>query len=53
MSSFLVVYSTCGRLYFQMFEDLLVVLENLEELDHRKRGELLYLIPGQAFKDSH
>lgn len=32
--------STNGNLYFQMFEDLLIALENLEEQDHKKRGEL-------------
>ncbi|KAL9952715.1 hypothetical protein ACROYT_G040007 [Oculina patagonica] len=29
--------STNGNLYFQMFEDLLIALENLEEQDHKKR----------------
>ena len=32
--------STNGNLYFQMFEDLLIALENLEEQDHKKRGKL-------------
>ncbi|XP_048586036.1 lysosomal-trafficking regulator isoform X2 [Nematostella vectensis] len=39
--------STSGDLLFQMFEDLLVVLENLEEWDHRKSRDngtyMLYL----------
>jgi len=26
-----------------MFEDLLIALENLEEQDHKKRGELTFL----------
>lgn len=29
--------STNGNLYFQMFEDLLIALENLEEQDHKRR----------------
>ncbi|XP_022782202.1 lysosomal-trafficking regulator-like isoform X2 [Stylophora pistillata] len=29
--------STNGDLYFQMFEDMLIALENLEEQDHKKR----------------
>lgn len=35
--------STNGNLYFQMFEDLLIALENLEEQDHKKRGGLLFV----------
>lgn len=35
--------STNGNLYFQMFEDLLIALENLEEQDHKKRGELKFV----------
>lgn len=32
--------STNGNLYFQMFEDLLIALEHLEEQDHKRRGKL-------------
>ena len=32
--------STNGNLYFQMFEDLLIALEHLEEKDHKNRGNL-------------
>ena len=31
--------STNGNLYFQLFEELLVALEKLEEQDHKKRGK--------------